>query len=68
MQDWPALIKREIMKRSDWIVINYKVSPPVQECFRCGETAPMPFYVNLTYAADVMKAFVKYHRKCRAKR
>lgn len=52
---------------SDWIVVNFKDQPAVQQCERCGDTAPMPFNVNWDYASDLMKAFVRFHKKCKIK-
>lgn len=50
---------------TDWIVIQYDVQPAIQKCLRCGGTDEMPFNKEVDYAVLLMKAFIKYHSKCK---
>lgn len=53
------------MSSTEWIVVNYKIQPAVQECQRCGQTAPFPFNCSLNYVTDCLKLFIKHHRNCK---
>lgn len=52
------------MSQTEWVVVDFRSTPVVQRCLRCGDSAPMPTG-RLDYCADVLKAFAKAHRRCR---
>lgn len=53
------------MKR-DWIVIDFKIQPPVLKCLRCGDSVPQPLGL-FDYVLGAMKGFSKAHSMCSKK-
>ena len=53
------------MTNHRWVVID--ANKQVMRCDRCNETEPLSILTGkrLNYAAEIMNAFIKAHKKCK---
>ena len=53
--------------KTDWIVIDYSVSPAVFRCRRCGTVGPIPFGFSVDTVVTESKVFIRAHKRCKEK-